>query len=169
MASHIESPKVAFVAGSKLPASTPFWLSRLILPFIGIAIGASLGSAAGLTLAQVNARNETVAASSSDSAHASPASQAANFSQPANATGHSIAKSAVANLAVAKAHAQTKVHIALNKMPDAVKPAMFKLGGKEWRVARPIAIPVAQPVRQSLASVPAAAPTALDAAQSKLI
>jgi hypothetical protein len=150
MASHIESPKVAFVAGSKLPASTPFWLSRLILPFIGIAIGMSLGSAAGLTLAQLNAPNKTVAASSSDSAHASPAPLAASFSQPAIAAVHS-----VASLAVAKAHAQTKVHIALNKMPDAVKPAIFRLGGKEWRVARPIAIPVAQPIRQGLASTPA--------------
>jgi hypothetical protein len=166
MASLIESPQVAFVAmsehpaSSKRPAPSPFSFSRLVLPFIGVAIGMSLGFATGFTLALVNAPNEIVAASSgatqaSLTSHASSAPLAANFSQPAAATVHSIADSAVA-----KAHAKNATQIALNKMPDAVKPAMFKLGGKEWRVAMPIAIPVAQPIRQGLASTPAAASTA---------
>lgn len=142
MASHRESPKVAFVSGSRLPASSPFWLSRFILPFIGVAIGVSVGAAAGFTLAQVNAPNDTVAASSV-LAHTNPAPVAANTGQPGS---HSVTKAADVSLSVAKplanVHATTTVQTALNKMPDAVKPAMFKLGGKEWRVARPIAIPV---------------------------
>lgn len=135
MASLIESPQVSFVAGSKLPASSPFWLSRLVLPFIGIAIGVSLGSAAGLTLSLVNAPSETVAAAS-DATQASPASAQAVAKLAVN--GHLSS----AHLMV-KAHAPTAVQVARNKMPDAVKPAMFKLGGKQWRVAMPIAIPVA--------------------------
>jgi len=67
-----------------------------------------------------------------------------------------------------KAHVQTTVQIALNKTPDAVKPALFRLAGKEWHVAKPVAIAVARPVRQTLASAPAAASTALDGAQSGL-
>jgi hypothetical protein len=173
MASLIESPQVAFVPGSKLPSSS-FWLSRFILPFIGVAIGVSVGSATGLTLALVNAPNNTVAASSDATQAsaeavtpliqpASPAPLAANISQPATDAAHSIA-----NSSAAKAHAQTTVQIALNKTPDAVKPAMFRLSGKEWHVARPIAIPVTQPVRKELASAPVTAPTALDTAQSGL-
>lgn len=171
MASYSESPQVAFVsrhkhpasselrASGKLSASSPFQLPRLVLPLLGVAVGVSVGFATGFTLALVNAPIKIVAASS-DAAqagrtrHASPASLAANFNQPRAATVHS-----VANSAVAKAHAPTTVHIALNKMPDAVKPATLRLGGKEWRVAMPIAIPVAQPVRQGLASTPAAAST----------
>ena len=42
------------------------------------------------------------------------------------------------------------------------------LAGKEWHVAKPIAIPVARPVRQTVASAPAAASTALDAEQPGL-
>jgi hypothetical protein len=169
MASLIESPKVAFVtrsehpASSKLPSSSPFWLSRLILPFIGIAIGVSLGSAAGLTLAQVNAPSETVAAAS-DATQASSAPLAARIDQRAT---DSVTKAVNVRVSSAnsraKAHAPVAAQIALNKTPDAVKPAMFKLGGKEWRVARPIAISVSQPGRQGLASVPATAPNAMPA------
>jgi hypothetical protein len=156
MASLIESPEVAFVPeSSKLPASSPFWLSRLILPFIGIAIGVSVGSAAGLTLSLVNAPSETVAAAS-DATQASPASTQTVATLAVN--GHLSSAHPVA-----KAHALTAVQIARNKTPDAVKPAMFRLGGKEWRVARPIAIPVSQPVRQGLASAPAAAPNSMPA------
>jgi hypothetical protein len=192
MASLIESPQVALVSGPKLPASSPLSLSRFMLPFLGVAIGVSVGSTAGLTLALINAPNNTVSASS-DSAPASPAStlpatsvamnaQPAPTMQPAAETSQSIADSAIANPAaaksdnvslstatpVAKAHAPSTVQIALNKTPDAVKPAMFRLAGKEWHVARPIAIPVAQPVRHVSASAPSAASTALDTAQPGL-
>jgi hypothetical protein len=120
----------------------------------------SVGFATGFTLALVNAPNAIVAASGDaapvgPASHAGPARLAANFSQATNANAHS-----VSNSAVAKAHARITAHIALNKMPDAVKPAIFRLGGKEWRVAMPIAIPVAQPIRQGLASTPAAESTA---------
>jgi hypothetical protein len=178
MASLIESPQVALVSGSNLPESSPFSLSRLIVPVLCVSLGVSVGSAAGLTLALVNAPNNMVAASSSDSAQASPANTSAVTSAVMNAQpAPIIADSAVASSVnvsistatpVAKAHASTTVQIALNKTPDAVKPAMFRLAGKEWHVARPIAIPVAQPVRQGLASAPAAAPSALDTMQSGL-
>jgi hypothetical protein len=169
MASLIESPQVTFVSKSKLPASLPFSLSRLVLPILCVSVGVSVGFATGFTLALVTAPNEIVAASSG-ATQVSPAPLAASFSQPATDTIHSIARTAVGHLSSAnprvKTHAQTTVHIALNKTPDAVKPAIFRLGGKEWRVARPIAIPVAQPVRQGLASTPAAASNAMPAQRS---
>jgi hypothetical protein len=190
MASLIESPQVALVS---VPASSLFSLSRFMLPILGVTIGVSVGSTAGLTLALINAPNNMVAASSSDSAQASPASavavtsvamnaQPAPTMQPASDTIQSTANSAVAISAiaksdnvsvatstpVAKANVPSTVQIALNKTPDAVKPAMFRLGGKEWHVAKPIAIPVARPVRQTLAGAPAAASTALDAEQPGL-
>ena len=160
MASFIEFPQVALVSGSKRPTSSPFRISRLVLPILCVSIGVSVGFATGFTVALVNAPNAIVAASSDlahagPTSHVSPAPLAASFSQPANANVHSVAKPAVA-----KAHASTAAQIARNKMPDAVKPAIFKLGGKEWRVAMPIAIPVAQPIRQGLASTPAADSTA---------
>jgi hypothetical protein len=190
MASLIESPQVALVPESKLPASSPFSLSRFIVPVLCVSLGASVGSAAGLTLALVNAPNNTVAASSdaspaSPTVQASPAGQASPAStvavtsvamtaqpapvmQPATDTVQSIANSAMANSAVAKANAPNTVQVALNRTPDAVKPAMFRLAGKEWHVAKPIAIPVAKLVRQGSASAPVAASTALDTAQPGL-
>ncbi len=181
MASLTESPQVALVSGPKLPASLPFSFSRLVVPFLGVAIGVSVGSTAGLTLALINAPNNTVAASS-DATQDSPAStlaatsvamntQPAPVMQPVAETVQSITSSANMSLStatpVAKAHAPSTVQIALNRTPDAVKPAMFRLAGKEWHVARPVAIPVARPVRQGLASASAAS-TALDTAPSGL-
>jgi len=206
MVSLIESPQVALASGSKLPASSPFSLSRLIVPVLCVSLGVSVGSVAGLTLALVNAPNNTVAASS-DATQARPTGQsspasaeavpsvamsaqptaimqpavsaplAANISQPVTDTVRSIANSAAANSAnvslstanpAVKAPAPITVQIALNKTPDAVKPAMFRLAGKEWHVARPIAIPVSQPARQGLAGAQGAVLTALDGAQSGL-
>ena len=175
MASLIESPQVALVPVPKLPlpATSPFSFSRLIVPFLGVAIGVSVGSTAGLALALVNAPNNTVAASS-DSAQANPASTVAATSVAMNAQPAPVVQPAadtvqsVANSADANAHVPNTVQIALNKTPDAVKPAIFRLAGKEWHVAKPIAIPVAKPVRQGSASAPAAASTALGGAQSGL-
>ena len=185
MTSLIESPQVALVPVSKL-ASLLFSLSRLIVPVLCVSLGVSVGSAAGLTLALVNAPNDTVAASS-DSAQGGSAgvdavtsvamnAHPAAIMQPAAGTVRSIGNSAVANSAKVSVPAASsrlttnvpnKIQIALNKTPDAVKPAMFRLGGKEWHVARPVAVSVAQPVQHGLASS-AAAPTDLDTAQSGL-
>ncbi len=184
MASLIESPQVALVSESKPPASSPFSLSRLIVPVLCVSLGVSVGSAAGLTLALVNAPNNTVAASSG-ATQATPTSQTGSASadavtsvamsgqpapvmKPATEAVQSIADSAIEDSAVAKAHAPSTVQIALSNTPDAVKPAMFRLAGKQWHVARPVAIPVAQLVRQGSASAAAAASTALDGAQSGL-
>ncbi len=82
MASLIESPQVALVAESK-PASSPFSLSRLIVPVLCVSLGVSVGSAAGLTLALVNAPNNTVAASSG-------ATQATPTSQTGSATADAV-------------------------------------------------------------------------------
>jgi len=176
MASLIESPQVALVSGSNVSAPSLFSLSRFIVPVLCVSLGVSVGSAAGLTLALVNAPNNMVAASSSDSAQASPVNTSAVTSVAMNAqpapmiADPAAAKSVNVSLStatpVAKTHASATVQITLNRTPDAVKPAMFRLAGKEWHVARPIAISVAQPVRQ--ASAPATAPTALDAAQPSL-
>ena len=140
--SHSESPQDAFVSGSRLSASSPFWLSRFILSFIGVAIGVSAGAATGFTLALVNAPNETVAASS-DAIQANAALLAAHIGQPAtDSVTNAVDVHFSSAKTLAKVHAPASVQTALNRMPDAVKPAMFKLGGKEWRVARPIVIPV---------------------------
>ena len=74
MVTLIDSPQVAFVSGSSLPASSPFSLSRLILPILCVSLGVSVGTATGLTLAIVNASHNTVAASSDSIrlAHAAP-------------------------------------------------------------------------------------------------
>lgn len=179
MATLTESPQVALVSVPKLPASPSpslFALSRLVVPALCISLGVSVGSAAGLTLALVNAPNNTVAASS-NSTQASQASQASAaraqgvvpLPQPAGPApmAANTSRPASANPLV-KVQAPNTVQIALNKTPDAVKPAMFKLAGKEWHVAKPIAIPVAQPARQGLPSALAAASTALDGSQSGL-
>ncbi len=174
---------------SKL-ASPLFSLSRLIVPVLCVSLGVSVGSAAGLTLALVNAPNDTVAASSAIQLRAAQQAldavtsvASANAAQPAAImvrwppdTVRSLGNSAVSNSANVSvpaassrvtANVPSKIQIALNKTPDAVKPAMFRLGGKEWHVARPVAVSVAQPVQHGLASS-AAAPTDLDTAQSGL-
>ena len=89
MASLIESPQVALVPVSKL-ASPLFSLSRLIVPVLCVSLGVSVGSAAGLTLALVNAPNDTVAASSDaaqrGSASAGAVTSVAMNTQPAAIT-----------------------------------------------------------------------------------
>src|ERR1700723_2140872 len=137
MASLIESPQVALVS---VPASSLFSLSRFMLPILGVTIGVSVGSTAGLTLALINAPNNMVAASSSDSAPASPANAVAATSVAMNAqpapttqspadTVQPTANSAVAKsddvsvstaTPVVKAHAPRTVQIALNRTPDAL-------------------------------------------------
>jgi hypothetical protein len=56
-------------------------------------------------------------------------------------------------------------------MPDAVKPAIFRLDGKEFLVARMVSIkmiPVAQPTQPRVTSASFAAPTAATPVQPSL-
>ena len=195
MATLIESPRVAFVSGSSLPASSPFSLSRLILPFLCVSLGVSVGTATGLMLALVNAPNSALAASG-DSAQAIPTNIApatnpavndspapvvhptvvappnASPSQPVADAGLLASKAADLRLSTAshavKAQASSAAQIAFSKTPEAVKPATLRLAGKEWHVARPMSIRVSAPVRHRMASALLAAPTALDPTLSSL-
>lgn len=195
MSTLIESPQVAFVSGSRLPASTPFSLSRLILPILCVSLGVSVGSATGLTLALVNASYSSVAASSNAvQASATPSANLAANSSPAQttqpaapaapiATTSALAASTVANPAVEvrpaklstattsaerSASAPSKVEVALNTAPDALKPATFKLEGKTYHVAKMMFLPSANPDRQEPTAAQPAAPTALNTAQLSL-
>ncbi len=195
MSTFIESPRVAFVSGSSLPASSPFSLSRLILPVLCIAIGASVGTTTGIALALVNAPNGVVQASSDSGQANSTSAQAAintaantapapvvqtavvtplaaSSSQPADDPGHSTAKAVEPRLSTANpavnAQPSSATQIALSKTPEAVKPATFRLAGKEWHVARPISVPVSEPAPHEMADTSLDAPTALDPTLSSL-
>jgi hypothetical protein len=87
---------------------------------------------------------------------ASPANQAtplaASPSQPsATATSNAsstVSKPAESNSAKLNAAPATpKVELALNKTPDALKPATFTLDGKQWHAARMMYLPAAKPQR----------------------
>lgn len=204
MVTLIESPRVAFASGSNQQASSSFSLHRLILPFLCIAIGVSVGTATGLTLALVNASNSALAASndvaSTNSVQASPAPAAsvamnagpAQVSQPAIApqtvasqdTQAATPASSIAveslvskpNLAPSLSDASAartikttpKVELALNKTPDAMKPATIKLEGKEYRVAKMMFVPAAQPEPNEPALPQPVAPMAMNTAQMSI-
>lgn len=154
-----------------------------------------MGTATGLTLALVNAPNGVVEASSdlvqaSSAGHKAATSLAMNSnpatiaqtavtaplaaspSQPDGTTGHFAAQATDLRLSTAnpavKAQPSSAAQVAFSKMPEAVKPATFRLAGKEWHVARLISMPVAEPVRHQVASAPLAASTALDPTLSSL-
>jgi hypothetical protein len=195
MSTLIEFPQVAFVSGSSLPASSPFSLSRLILPILCVSLGVSVGTATGLTLALVNASNHSVAASSgSVESSAAPSANLAANSSPAQATQPTIAASPIASpttlagnpaanptaeLRTAKlspatasvsrsATTPSKVEMAFNKTPDALKPATFKLDGKTYHVARMMSLPAAKPEQHEPIAAQPALPTALNTAQWSL-
>jgi len=184
MAPYIESPQVVFEPGSSLRTYPTFSLSRLVLPAFCVAIAASLGTATGFTLAMVNAPNGVVEASSRSAwaeagtnlaanANSSPSLQSsvvagphASPSQPVAATKHLASKAARlrrsnASRAV-KVQASSAAQTALNNPPDAIRPATFRLDGKEWPVAELVSMPVAEPVRHQRPSAPLTASTALD-------
>jgi hypothetical protein len=192
MSTLIESPQVAFVSGSRLPAPTPFSLHRLILPILCISLGVAVGTATGLTLALVNASYNSVAASSNSlQASAVPSANLAANAGPAQAALPAIAASPVstpssltANTAAnptvelrpAKLNPATtsvtrpatapgKVEVAFNKAPDALKPATFKLEGKTYRVAKMASLPSANPEQQEPATAQPTASTALNTTQ----
>ena len=194
MVTLIDSPQVAFVSGSRLPASSSFSFSRLVLPILCVSLGVSVGSATGLTLAIVNARNQTVATSSNSNSASAPAANLAMNAGSAQATqpliaappivtpGKPVANTAsnpAVELRPAKlnptpayatraAATPSKVEMALNTAPDALKPATFKLEGKEYRAARMIFAPAAKPERHEAATAQAAVPNLLNPTQWSL-
>lgn len=192
---YIESPQVVFLPGSSLRTYPPFSLSRLALPALCVAIAASVGTATGITLAMANAPNGVVEASSGSvqssstraeaetnlavNSNVAPIDQTAvtaplatSPSQPVSGTGHFASKAANPRLSTAnpavKAQPSPEGRVASNNPPDAVKPATFRLAGKEWPVARPMPIPVSEPVRHQVASAAVAAPTALNPTLSSI-
>jgi hypothetical protein len=195
MSTLIDTPQVAFVSGSRLPASTPFSFSRFILPILCVSLGVSVGSATGLTLALVNASYRSVAASSnSRQASAAPSANLAANSSPAQtaqptapappiAASSTLAANTASNptieLRPAKlnpatlstersASAPSKVEVALNTTPDALKPATFKLEGKTYHVAKMMFLPFAKPAPQEPTAAEPSVPTALNSAQLSL-
>ena len=196
MSTLIESPQVAFVSGSSLPASSPLSFSRLILPILCVSLGVSVGTATGLTLALVNASNNSVAASSNSlQASAAPAANLAMNASRTEATQPAIDASPIASpsspaaqadsgptvaLRTAKLNPATtsaarsgtassnKVEVALNNAPDALKPATFKLDGKTYHVARMMFLPSAKPEQHEPAATQPAVPTALNTPQWSL-
>jgi len=192
---YIKSAQVVFVSGSRLRTYPRFSLSRLALPALCIAIAASVGTATGITLAMFNAPNGVVEASSSSvqasstraktetklAVNAKPALNIqptlvtglnASPSQPVADTKHLASKAANLRRSTSsralKAQSSSAAQTAFNNPPDAIRPATFKLAGKEWPVAQLISMPVAQPVRHQPASAPLTASTPLDPTLSSL-
>lgn len=195
MVTLIETPRVAFVSGSNLPASSPFSFSRFILPILCVSLGVSVGTATGLTLALVNAANRSVSASSDTlQANAAPAANLAANSSPAQATQLTVAASPIAAPSATAANADSnptvemrqaklssaptssersatsfsKVEVAFNTTPDALKPATFKLDGKTYHVARMMILPSAKPEQHEPSATQLAPTTALNTAQWSL-
>ncbi|HVN93657.1 MAG TPA: hypothetical protein VMT38_08175 [Terracidiphilus sp.] len=198
----VESPRVPFVSGSNLPVSSLIPFRRLVVPCLAIAIGVSVGSATGLTLALVNASRSVVTASSDsfeadNTATAQPAMNSsaptaslAMSSKPAVATqsatdvpmaipeapaANSVSKTTDARQLANVTPAATKPEpaaessrneIALNKTPDALKPATLKMNGKDFPVVRPAAgvkTPAAAKIEaQAPAAIPMEAETSLN-------
>jgi hypothetical protein len=66
------------------------------------------------------------------------------------------------------ATAPAKVEIALNKAPDALRPATFKLNGKEYRAVKMMFLPAAKPRQNEPAAAEPTVLTAMDSAQLSL-
>jgi hypothetical protein len=190
----IESPQVAFVSGSRLPASPPISFRRLILPVLCVTIGVSVGSATGLTLALVNASETSVAASSNSlpnslapsprvAMNAAPEQTAqpalAVSSTPTTAATNSEvsfaveSRPAISTLATKDAARPTatpsKVEVAFNKTPDALKPAVFRLNGKTYHVAKMAFLTTAaKPQEPQPDAAQTTIPSSLNAAQWSL-
>ena len=111
---------------------------------------------------------------------ASPANQAAPLaaspSQPStnSNTSSMVSKPAESNSAKLNAAPATpKVELALNKTPDALKPATFTLDGRQWHAARMMYLPAAKPQRHESdrndeGAAQSAAPTTSGATQLSL-
>ena len=135
----VESPQVAFVSGSHLPASSQFSISRFILPILCVSLGVSVGTATGLTLALVNAANNSVAASS-DTLEASPApastlAATANPSPAVNLAANASPAQATQSAAAASPIATPRTPAAISAPKPSVQlpPAKVNLAGAHVR------------------------------------
>jgi hypothetical protein len=167
MATYLDSPQGPFVSGSSLPSTLRFSASRLVFC---LAVSAAVVIATGITLARMDVPISAVKGSSL-TANANPAP----ITHPAVAAPvaaiHGLPHAASMRTRTARS-AQTHSSAEI-KTPDAVKPAIFRLNGKEFLVARMvsikmISIPVAEPAPANVTRASDSAPTALNPAQSSL-
>lgn len=158
MATYLDSPQSTFASGSSLPTSLRFSASRLAFC---LAIGLAVVAATGIMLARmdvpinaVNSSGGRILTSAIRPATAISLTATPNPQHASSRRSH----------AVPNAHAES----ADLKMPDAVKPAIFRLNGKEFLVVKMISIPVAEPAQPRMTSASVSAPTAANPAQPGL-
>lgn len=170
MATYLDSPQAPFVSESSLPSSLRFSASRLVFC---LAIGVAVVSATGIMLARMDVPNGAVSGSGGR-IQTSGSTAAVGTSLPAKTIPFAVAHIAVNGSPSAKAsvrhlpaHAAAKAK-AIATVPDAVKPAIFRLNGKEFLVAKMISIPVADPAPANATRASDSAPTALNPAHSNL-
>ncbi len=158
MATYLDSPQGQFVSESSLPTSLRFSASRLALC---LAIGVAVVAATGIMLARM------------DVPIVAPSNHVKNAAV-SPAIGISLAT--IPNLrhsASSHSHIARSAQARSTKMPDAVKPAIFRLNGKEYLVARmvsikTISVPAAEPSQPRATTASAAAPTAANPEQPNL-
>jgi hypothetical protein len=167
MATYLDSPQGPFVSGSSLPSSLRFSASRIVFC---LAIGVAVVTATGITLARMDVPVST-AKGSSLTANANPAPITHPAVAAPVAAVHGLPHTASRRTHTARsAQAHSSAEI---KTPDAVKPAIFRLNGKEFLVAQMVSIkttsiPVAEPMQPRVTSATVAAPTAANPAQPSL-
>lgn len=168
MATYLDSSQGPFVSGSSLPNSLRFSASRLAFC---LAIGIAVVGATGIMLARMDV---PIGASSSHVKN-SAIRPATSISLAANANPAPVTHSAV--IAPVAASRPTRITLSTKaqsvKMPDAVKPAIFRLDGKEFLVARmvsikTISVPVAEPAPANVTRASDSAPTAVNPVQPSL-
>jgi hypothetical protein len=161
MATYLDSPQGPFVSGSSLPSSLRFSASRLVFC---LAIGVAVVGATGITLARmdvpIGAVNGSDGRIQTSAIRPATGISLAAIPNPPHAASR---RSRIARSAQARS----------TEMPDAVKPAIFRLNGKEFLVARMvsikmISIPVADPAPANVTRASDSAPTALNPAHSSL-
>src|SRR5271169_2258805 len=161
MATYLDSPQGQYVSGSSLPSSLRFSASRLVFC---LAIGVAVVGATGIMLARMDVPSGAV--------NRSAGRVQTSATRPANA----ISIAAIPNpphAASRRPRIARSAQARSTEMPDAVKPAIFRLNGKKYLVAqmvsiRTISIPVANPAPARVASASVAAPTAASPAQPNL-
>jgi hypothetical protein len=147
----VNAPSAALAASSDSSQAT----QASIAPATNLALNASPAPIVNQVISASQSANPILALST-----------AGRPSKPAE-SGPSTADVAGANVA-RTAMTPSRVEIALNKTPDALKPATFKFGGKQWHAARMMFMPVANPERHEPAATQLVLPAALNAAQLSL-